>query len=176
VFVCKISLNFAFIHLYCGGVICTCWPEAAWVISLSFLNKCQVWSRMERRPHAVFTKSTIINKRKEIEKQYLCSCLYTHGILIKWHHMKCFSYTVHILLLVVYSQPNLFYHVRLFLCFSVLRLHTGWFEPRKLQNKEKKYCLFMEFSFNCIVNLINLFIIFYFTLCWEFLLLINEID
>jgi hypothetical protein len=34
---------------------------------------------------------------------------------------------------------------------------------------------FMEFSFNCIVNLINL-VIFYFALWWVFLLLTNEID
>jgi hypothetical protein len=39
-----------------------------------------------------------------------------------------------------------------------------------------KNLLVMEFSVNCIVNLVNLVIIFYFRLCWVFLMPINEID
>jgi hypothetical protein len=78
--------------------------------------------------------------------------------------------------------------IRPLLCFfSVLRPRAGiGFEPRKLKNKQRKIFfkkrLFMEFSFNrnnnykgLVTLSINLLIIFYFTLCLVFLLLINKI-
>jgi hypothetical protein len=77
-------------------------------------------------------------------------------------------------------------YFRPFLCFSLFCVQVG-IEPRKLQNKQRKISiknrLFMDFYLNSIVNAkvlvmfsINLVIIFYFTLCSVFLLLITEID
>jgi hypothetical protein len=79
-------------------------------------------------------------------------------------------------------------YIRLYLCFSLfcVLMWVG-FEPRKLQNKQRKisfkkahfYGNSFELYFDCkclVMLSVNLVIILYLTLCWVFILLINEKD